>query len=535
MAKGSGPVHLARVVRKYKDREYVSWLLRRSFREDGKVRHETVANVTALPDHAIDALRRALTGAPEAPGVRGDAQVTRSLPHGHVAAVWAVVRNLGLPFLLGPPGRERDLALALVVARVCRPAVDPATRWWTDTTLALDLDVADATPADLEAAVDGLATRQPAIETALGRRHLVPGGRAFYAIGQSTAGAPAPASTGPSYGLLRESGGVPVAIDVVAGGEVDPTAFVAPAAAQRQRFRLEDVVLVGEHRLLSSGLIPLIEAAGGLGWITALRPSAVQALAVSGALPADAAGPIDPVEFSHPDHAGERLVVWKDPALASAAAADRDQLLEAAEQLLAPLVDAVGDGRLAGVGKIRARVERALDRLGTAELFDLTITGASLVFSRRAAAVAAEAALDGVTVLRTRLAGDLEAVAVVDAYRGLADPALQALGAAGPRAGGGTRQRRQGRAVLGLLAAHTAWHLRRAWVPLLAADHRSTVGQDGPAGPGGLLDHLATLTRNTLALGDGVAVDRLCVPTAAQQQAFDLLGSPVPVRLGKAQ
>src|SRR6266550_8968342 len=185
MKRRSGAVHVARIVRKYKDREYVSFLLRRSYRDHGKIRHETLGNISALPEEAIKAVQAAL--AERRLVVAADAfEITRSLPHGHVAAVWAMARKLGLPALLGPAGPERDLAMALVVARVCEPDSKLATtRWWRDTTLAVDLGVAEASTDQVYAAMDWLGDRQDQIEQRLAKRHLTPGGRVYYDLSSS--------------------------------------------------------------------------------------------------------------------------------------------------------------------------------------------------------------------------------------------------------------------------------------------------------------------------------------------------------------
>ena len=247
MVSSPGAMHVARVVGRYttksgEQREYVSQLLRRTFRQDGKVKHETLANLSPLPTAALEAVRASLAG--KTLLVAGaDLQVTRSLPHGHVAAVLAQAHALGLPALLGPAGRQRDLMLALIVARVCRPGSKlSTTRWWTDTTLAADLRVAGAGTDEVYAAMDTLAGRQDNIETALARRHLDgtanPDRLALFDLSSSwMTGSHCPlAARGYSrdgkkglpqieYGLLTDPAGRPVAIRVFAGNTADPTAF----------------------------------------------------------------------------------------------------------------------------------------------------------------------------------------------------------------------------------------------------------------------------------------------------------------------
>src|SRR5660397_127788 len=274
MAQASGAMHVARVVGRYtaksgEHREYVSHLLRRTFRADGKVRHETLANLSPLPAAAIEAVRASLAG--KTLLVAGeDLEVTRSLPHGHVAAVLAQAQRLGLPNLLGPVGRQRDVAVALIIARVCRPGSKLATtRWWTDTTLAADLGVADATTDEVYAGMDWLQARQDAIETKLVRTHLSGPGNpdrlALFDLSSSwVTGRCCPlAARGYSrdgkkglpqieYGLLTDPVGRPVAVRVFPGNTADPTAFTAIAAAVKDTFALKDMAMVGDRGMITS-------------------------------------------------------------------------------------------------------------------------------------------------------------------------------------------------------------------------------------------------------------------------------------------
>src|SRR5450756_222208 len=275
MAQASGAMHVARVVGRYtaksgEHREYVSHLLRRTFRADGKVRHETLANLSPLPAAAIEAVRASLAG--KTLLVAGeDLEVTRSLPHGHVAAVLAQAQRLGLPNLLGPVGRQRDVAVALIVARVCRPGSKLATtRGWTATTLAADLGLTEVSTDEAYAAMDWLLERQDAIEAALADRHLSapvnPDRLALFDLSSSwMTGSHCPlAARGYSrdgkkglpqieYGLLTDPVGRPVAVRVVAGNTADPTAFAHLATDVRDRFGLTDLVLVGRQRRVAAG------------------------------------------------------------------------------------------------------------------------------------------------------------------------------------------------------------------------------------------------------------------------------------------
>lgn len=577
MPKGSGPVHVARIVRKYKDREYVSWLLRRTYREDGKVRHETLGNISALPEETIALVRQSLAG--QAHLVAGEGfEITRSRPHGHVAAVAAMARSLGIEAMLGPPGPERALALALVVARVCRPGSKLATtRWWADTTLAADLGVAAASTDDVYAALDWLGDRQAEVEAALARRHLAPGGLVLYDLSSSwMEGRHCPlAARGYSrdgkagkaqieYGLVTDADGRPVAVEVFAGNTADPTAFVAAADMVRTRFGLSDVVLVGDRGMITSARIEALKELGGLGWVTSLRAPALKALVEQGALQLSLFDQANLAEIAHPDFPGERLVACRNPALAAERARTRDELLAATEAELAKVAKAVEAGRLKGADKIGLRVGKVAGRFKMAKHFDLDIAESHFAFSRKADAIATEAALDGVYVIRTSVAEPaLSAPAVVETYKRLAAVerdfrSLKAIDLDLRPIFHRLEGRVRAHVFLCMLAAYVVWHLRRAWAPLTFTDEAPPPRAD-PVAPArrspaalakaarqrgaddepvhsfqSLLDHLSTLTRNDIRVaGDDGAhtIELLATPTTIQRRAFDLLESPIPRRL----
>ncbi|MGH3848905.1 MAG: IS1634 family transposase, partial [Pseudonocardiaceae bacterium] len=285
-------MHVATTRRQHKDKVYETHLLRRSYREDGKVKNETLANLSHLPVETIQLIRESLAGKTHVVAGEGF-EIERALPHGHVAAVMAQAKALGLAALLGPACVERDLALALVVARVCRPGSKLATtRWWTDTTLAVDLGVAEASTDDVYAAMDWLLGRQANIETSLARRHLVGGGMVLYDLSSSwMEGTHCPlAARGYSrdkksgktqieYGLMTDPEGRPVSVEVFAGNTADPTAFIAAVETLRTRFGLAEVVMVGDRGMITSARIKALRDIGGLGWVTSLRAPAVAALA----------------------------------------------------------------------------------------------------------------------------------------------------------------------------------------------------------------------------------------------------------------
>ena len=344
MPTRGGSVHVVTTRRHYKDKVYETTLLRRTYREAGRVKNETVGNLSHLPPEAIQAIRQVLKGE-QLVTASGAGEVGRSLPHGHVALVWQVARQLGLPGLLGAAGRQRDLALALIVARVLRPASKLATtRWWADTTLAEDLGVADASTDEVYAAMDWLAGRQDRIEQALARRHLEPGGLAYYDLSSSyveghhcqlaARGYSRDQKVGKDqieYGLLTDHGGRPVAVEVFAGNTGDPAAFQAAVTTVRERFGLEELVLVGDRGMITSARVAALRELGGMGWITCLRAAAIKALAEDGPLQLGLFDQISLAEISHPDFPGERLVCCRNPALAAERARKRTELLAATE------------------------------------------------------------------------------------------------------------------------------------------------------------------------------------------------------------
>jgi hypothetical protein len=579
-------MHVAKVAKKYvtKDgasRESVAYLLRRTYRDGTKVRHETLANLSALPHATLEAVRVSLTGQVlVVPGQ--DLEVTGSRPHGHVAAVHAQAKALGLPGLLGPAGRERDIALALIIARVCRPGSKLATtRWWADTTLAADLGVADASTDEVYAAMDWLARRQDAIETKLVRTHLAgpdnPDRLALFDLSSSwMTGRCCPlAARGYSrdgkkglpqieYGLLTDPAGRPVAVRVFPGNTADPTAFSAIAAAVKDTFKLKDMVMVGDRGMITSARVQELRELGGFGWVTALRAPAIAALAADdGPLQMSLFDQVNLAEITHPDYPGERLVACRNPALATQRARKRLALLEATDTELSKIVAAVAAGRLAGAGKIGIRVGKVIGRYKMAKHYNLTITDDTFAFTRNQEQITAEAALDGLYVIRTTVRPEqMDTAKVVATYKSLARVerdfrSLKAIDLDLRPIHHYTESRVRAHVFICMLAAYLVWHLRQAWAPLTftdehrpnpadpvapaqrshGADHKAatkTTTEDLPATSfTALLDHLATLTRNHLRVAghDQSSFDLLAIPTPTQRRAFELLGAPIPLTL----
>jgi hypothetical protein len=593
MTRNAGKVHVVRVSKTgYVDKQgrrkdYSSAYLRRTYRDGGKVKNETVANLSALPGHVIDLIDAGLKGQQLVPAA-GAVTITGSLPHGHVAAVHAMAVKLGLPALLGPAGRRRDLALALVISRVAQPGSKLSTlTWWDDVTVGADLGVAGASTDDIYAAMDWLEHRQDAIEAELARRHLGPepnpSRMALFDLSSSwMEGRHCPlAARGYSrdgkkgrlqieYGLLTDPAGRPVAVRIFPGNTGDPSAFTAIADVIRKKFGLAQMVMVGDRGMITSARIrALNQQQDGTPqpdpyrWITALRAPAIRKLmADDGPLQLSLFDQQDLAEITSPDYPGERLVACRNPVLAADRARTRGDLLAATEKLLAPLLARVQAGKLTGAGPIGVEVGKVISKYKTGKHFQITITEDSLAVQRRQDKIDAEAALDGFYVLRTPVpAADLDAPAVVTAYKNLKyverdfrhiksddldlRPVFHRL-----------EERVRAHVLICMLACYLTWHLRRAWAPLTftdenppeqdnpvaparrsAAAQAKASGQHDPAGQPyrsfrGLLDHLATLTRNQVRYtGTQVTIPMLTEPTSAQRQAFQLIGVPIPLTL----
>ena len=588
MARLQGPVHVVRVTKRgYVDkqgqrRDYESAYLRRTFRDGGKVRNETVANLSALPSHLVGWIEAGLKGEQLVPAGQG-LEVIRSLPHGHVAAVHAQAVALGLPALLGPAGRQRDLALALVIARVVHPGSKLATTsWWADTTLGVDLGVADASTDEVYAAMDALLARQDAIEAALAARHLAreanPPRLALFDLTSAwVEGSHCPlAKRGYSrdgkkgraqieYGLLTDPAGRPVAVRVFAGNTADPTAFTEAVQVVRGKFGLTDLVMVGDRGMVTAARIDALRAAGDLGWLTALRaPQVAKLAAEDGPLQLSLFDEFDLAGISHPDYPGERLVACRNPALAAERARKRLELLAATETALAPVLAAVQAGRLVGADRIGLKVGKLVNKYRMAKHLDVTITDTTLGVTRKQDQIDAEAGLDGIYVLATNVSAEtLSAPGVVSAYKNLANverdfPSIKVDDLDLRPIHHRLEDRVRAHVLIAMLAAYLVWHLRRAWAPLTFTD-QAPPERDNPVAPAqrskaatrkasrqrdahdqpvrsfrGILEHLGTLTRNDIRYGtekNAPVVPTLALPTPTQRQAFELLDQPVPLTL----
>ena len=564
-------MHVAKVVRPYKDREYTYWFLRQTYREDGKVKHRTLANLSALPAEVIELVARALKGE-QFISAGAALRTVRTLPHGHVAAVLGMARSLGLPGLFDRrPSRLRDLATALVVARVLAPASKLATAGWlSDTTLAGRLGVEGADENELYAAMDWLLARQARIEAALARRHLAPGALVLYDLsstyvegrccplarfGHSRDHRPDRAQI--EFGLLTDSRGCPVAVEAFPGNTADPATVEAQIEKLRERFDLTEIVLVGDRGMLTSARIERLRETGGIGWVSCLRAPAIRGLVEAGDLQLSLFDERNLAEISSPDFPGERLVVCRNPALAAERARKREALLAATETALGKIATAVEQGRLKTAAAIGLRAGRVVNAKKMAKHFELDIADGVFAFRRRTDTIAAEAALDGLYVVRTSVSADrLDASAVVETYKRLSAVerdfrALKGDDLAVRPIFHWKEDRVRAHLFLCFLAAYLRWHLEVAWAPLLFRDETPPARTD-PVGPrprsesalakeadhvtpdglpvgnfGRLLGHLATLTEHRVipaGLDERAAFWQQDEPTPLQARAFELIG-----------
>lgn len=583
-------MHVARTPSTHVDkqgnvRRYEAVLVRRSYRDGKKVRHQTLANLSKLPAHVIDVIEAILKGHSLVTAAELFT-IKRSLPHGHVAAVGAMARTLGLPALLGPRCRSRDLVLGLIISRVVRPRSKRSTlSWWAETTLGADLGITDGRTGELYEAMDWLVERQDAIEKQLTAKHLGadvnPGRMALFDLSSSwmTGHCCDLAARGYSrdgkkglpqieYGLLTDSVGRPVAIRVFAGNTADPAAFTDIVGHIRDTFRLDRLVLVGDRGMITNARITALrdlntDTGSGFDWITALRAPAIAQLAAdNGPLQMSLFDTHDLAHITHPDYPDERLIACRNPALATERGRKRAELLAATETALAPIITAVTEGRLTGAGKIGIKVGKVLAKFKMAKHFHLDITDTALTVTRDQARIDAEAALDGIYVLRTSVdADELDPAAVVTSYKNLAtverdfrsiktdDLGLRPIHHR-------LDERVKAHVLICMLACYLVWHLRKAWAPMTYTDENPPA-RDNPVAPaqrshaaktkasrhhdangnalrsfGGLLEHLGTLTRNQIRYPQtDIEVPMLTDPTPDQQRAFDLIGASIPLTI----
>jgi transposase len=548
-------------------------LLRESYREGTKVRKRTLANLSSLSGSQIAAIRAVLAGQDMQP-VAQSFEITASRPHGHVQAVSAAMQRLNFASLLGAKSSpERERVLAMIAARIVAPSPKLATtRWWHTTTLAEDFGVVDANENDLYAAMDWLLARQNAIQSKLAQRHLSDGGLVLYDLSSSYfEGTTCPlAKLGYSrdgkkgllqvnYGLLTDARGCPVAVSVHEGNVSDSATFAAEVQRVRESFGISELVMVGDRGMIGHKAIAELREMEGVGWITALKTSSIRALLESGQLQLGLFDERNLIELASPDYPGERLVVCRNPQLTKLRAHKREDLLAATEKSLQAIQARVTAGRLRGMDAIGLRLGRVVNQYKVAKHFELTICEDAFTFERKHDAIAEEAALDGIYIIRTSVdAQRMDAPECVRNYKALAnvERAFRSLKTVDLKVRPihhRTADRVRAHILLCMLAYYVEWHMREAWRELMFADpDQAAKAMRDPVAPAQrsqaamtkiahrtlddgmpvhsfstLMAEMATIVRNTCrtpsAGPEAPTFDIVTKPNATQRHALDLI------------
>jgi transposase len=577
MPSRTGAVHVATTKRVYKGKTYLTHLLRRSIRKGKTVTHETLGNLSHLPDHLIDLIRRSLKGetfVPAADAVR----ITRSLPHGHVEAVLKMIKTLGLADLIASePSHRRNLVIAMIAERLIFPSSKLAnTRHWHDTTLAEDLDVADATEDQLYDAMDWLLDRQSVIENKLAKRHLSDGAMVLYDVTSSyyegktcplaRFGHDRDGKTGLPiivYGTLTDAEGRPIAAQVYPGNTGDPKTVPDQVETLTRRFGLTRVVLVGDRGMLTQTQIDVLKQHPGLGWISALRSGSIRRLLADGHLVKKDLESERLAEITSPDFPGERLVACYNPLLAEQRRQKRHDLLAATQAELDTLAASVAKSASAArpetAAEIGVRAGKIINHYKMAKHFILTIGDGSLKWARKQEEISKEELLDGIYVVRTSEPSErLTAADGVRSYKRLAlveraFRCLKGIDLLVRPIHHRTADRVRAHILLCLLAYYLEWHLRQVWEPLLFEDEgltedrrrRDPVAPAKPSEsaqlkkkthetPGGLpvqsfrtlMAHLGTRCRNTCVMtadANRTGFDQVTEADALQSEALRLI------------
>jgi hypothetical protein len=553
-------------------------LLRESYRENGQVKTRTLANLSRWPEHKVEKLQRALKGLPAASDLAEAFDITRSLPHGHVAAVLGTARRLGIEELIDAnPSRRRDLVVAMLVTQVIDPGSKLAFARGLRTATATSslgevLKVASCDEDDLYAAMDWVLARKESIENALAARHLSNGTLVLYDVSSAAfeghtcplgkIGHPRDGVKGRLqivYGLLCSPAGVPIAIEVFEGNTADPKTLTTQVSKLKDRFGLSRVCLVGDRGMLTSARINDELRPAQLDWISALRAPQIKALVEAGAIQLSLFDQQNLFEISHPDYPGERLVCCHNPALADERARKRGELLAATEKELETIAAATRREKrpLRGTDKIALRVGKVRNKFKVAKHIDLEITDDSFTFTRNQDSIAAEAALDGIYVLRTSLPADtLDHDDVVARYKALADVERFFRTLNGELDVRPIRHRLADRVrthvFLRMLSYYIVWHMKTALAPILFVDNDKPAAAAKRANPvaaaqrsdqalakaarkrttddtpvhsfTSLLADLATICANQIQPAhDMPAFTKITTPTPLQQRAFELL------------
>ena len=554
-----------------------AYLLRESVRDGKHVRKRTLANLSSLPLDQIEAIRRILKGEKLGP-VEDGLEVVRSRGHGHVDAVLGAMRRLGFDKLIdAKASRERTLVAAMVAERILAPEASKLgmTRAWADTTLPDELGVADADEDALYAAMDWLIERQEPIEKRLAKRHLAAGGLVLFDLTSSYfEGSTCPlAKIGYSrdgkrgtlqvnYGLLTDARGCPVSVSVFEGNTGDPKTLLPQVEKVKASFGLDKLVMVGDRGMISSIQVDAMRRMEGVDWITALKNGAIAKLAEGGHLQLDLFDERNLISFTHADYPGERLIACRNPALAKLRAEKRQNLIAATTREFDKVAAMVAGGRLKGTARIGMRVGQVANKYKVRKHFDIAIGEAALTFKVNDASVAAEAALDGLYVIRTSAAADaMSSEEAVLNYKRLAEVerafrTLKGIDLQVRPIRHRLETRVRAHIFLSMLAYYVQWHMIEAWAPLTFKDE-ADAGPSRRADPVApakrsqaaldkvhtrmladgtpamsftrLLAHLATIVRNTMrprSARPGEATFTLTTrPTPKQQQALDLIAA----------
>ena len=562
----SGAAHVVTITKRVGEREYRTHLLRRSYREGDKVCNETLANLSHLGDEKVDVIRRALRGE-RLISFENDLEVTRSLPHGHVAAVLGMMRALDLERIIDrTPSRMRSLTVALICQRVLRAGSKAAyARMLDDTTLAEELGVIGADEDALYEALDYLDEQQDAIERRLAKRHLGDGTLLLYDVSSSYfEGKTCPlAVRGYSrderrgnlqiiYGLLCNRAGVPIATEVFKGSTVDHQTVERQIAKVKDRFGLERVVLISDRGMVTKANLSALGEAG-IDWITALKAPQVKALRDDGLLPLSLFDQRNLAEIEHPEvYPAERLIVCRNPLLAAERARKRESLLQATAQKLEPIRERVARGTLRGEAKIGMAVGKVYNHHKVGKHFEFDMRDDQFEFRRKEEQIAQEAALDGLYILRTSLPAEaMDAPGVVRSYKSLAKVerafrTLKSLDLEIRPIHHRLEKRVRAHVFSCMLSYYLEYHLREAWKPLLFADEETPVAAD-PVAPATrsasalrkartgrtetgetvhsyqtLFKHLETLTRMKMTVAGVEGAEKISRPTPLQARALEL-------------
>jgi len=574
MASRTGTSHVVTTKREYKGKVYRTHLLRRSYRQDGKVKNETLGNLSHLPDSVIDLVRRSLQGETFV-SAQQSLEICASRSHGHVQAVQLAMQRLGFASLLASkPCPERDLVQAMVASRILCPATKLATtRLWHTSTLAQEFGVVEATEDDLYAAMDWLLAGQDRIQKKLAARHLQEDSLVLYDLSSSYfEGSHCPlAKLGYSrdgkrgtlqvnYGLLTDGRGCPVAISVHPGNTSDSVTFMPEVKRLREQFGIGRMVMVGDRGMISQKAIDEMSKDSDIDWVTALRSASIRTLVEQGHLQMGLFDERNLLEISSPEFPGERLVACRNPELARLRAHTRTSLLAATQESLQKIQARVQAGKLVGKDKIGVASGKVVNRYKVSKHFEMTITDNALSFVQIQKNIDAEAAVDGLYIIRTSLKAErMDADTCVRTYKSLAQVeraflSMKMMDLKVRPIHHHLEGRVRAHIFLCMLAYYVEWHMREAWAPLMFADEDQVAKRTrDPVAPAKrsdaamkkvasrtlddgspvhsfqtLMRELQTIVRNTCRTSKGAqdapTFDLITIPTQKQKHALELIG-----------